>query len=251
MDHRIPQLGESAIDSVARIEKLLTSGSIIETTDDIKLRAAQRGIDKKAPFHRPRNGMDDSILIEAYAECLRTEAGRGTRFAFVTRNVKDFSAPDGDDRTPHPDLATFFSKIKSLYFVRLRNVIQRIASRDLLTELMFEFGDEFMEEARSLTEILQAEDELTLKIWYDRHQLRKQMIEDGKIKIVDKENQPGSSKTIRRDIWEGALRSARKVERRLGKNNLGPYDKFEWGMLSGKLSAIRWVLGMDWDVLDT
>jgi hypothetical protein len=26
---------------------------------------------------------------------------------------------------------------------------------------------------------------------------------------------------------------------------------FAWGMLSGKLSAIRWVLGYEWDMLDS
>ena len=41
------------------------------------------------------------------------------------------------------------------------------------------------------------------------------------------------------------------MEAEYGRKNLGPYDDFEWGMLNGKLSAIRWVMGDEWDMLDT
>jgi hypothetical protein len=47
------------------------------------------------------------------------------------------------------------------------------------------------------------------------------------------------------------LKAARRLEKKYGKENLGPYSKFEWGMINGKLSALRWVFGDDWDMLDT
>ena len=40
-----------------------------------------------------------------------------------------------------------------------------------------------------------------------------------------------------------AKKAAAKVEKTYGKKNLGPWSKFDWGMLNGKLSALRWCLG--------
>jgi hypothetical protein len=52
-------------------------------------------------------------------------------------------------------------------------------------------------------------------------------------------------------VWAGALAAAKKTEDEVGVENLGPWDDFEWGMLNGKLSALRWILGKKWDMLDT
>jgi hypothetical protein len=40
------------------------------------------------------------------------------------------------------------------------------------------------------------------------------------------------------------------VEQRYGSDSLGPLTPFELGRLHGKYSALKWVLGGDWNVLD-
>jgi PIN domain len=113
VDHRLPTLGEAAaVATVGRVEKLFAASEIIEISDSVKLRAAQRATDKRAPFHRQRNGIDDAILIEVYADVLSAKAG-GVRFAFITHNTKDFSHQNASNTLPHLDLAGCFSRLRS------------------------------------------------------------------------------------------------------------------------------------------
>ena len=90
---------------------------------------------------------------------------------------------------------------------------------------------------RNVKDILMAEEEFSDKVWYDRHQL----LENGG--HLGKDTPP--------DILKGAFSAAKKLEKKYGKKSLRPYNDFEWGMINGKLSALRWVLGEDWDILDT
>jgi PIN domain len=251
VDHRLPTLGGAAAQTGSRIEAMFARSAIIDTSDAVKLRAAQRAIDKRAPFHRQRNGIDDAILIETYADAIRAKTPAGTRFAFVTHNIKDFSHPNASNKLPHPDIAGCFTRVKSLYFITLGEALRRvqpIAFADLMIE------QQWTDEPRRLTEIVHAIDELVTKVWYNRHQVRREMIERGKIKLVEKETFPIKDhlrRPIQHDIWEGALKAAAKVEKKYGLEKLGPWNDFEWGMLNGKLSALRWVLGDEWDMLDT
>jgi len=95
---------------------------------------------------------------------------------------------------------------------------------------------------RSVRTILGAEKEFFDRIWYDRKLVLIANIEEGK-------ERPNASEIQR------TMRAAMKrVEQEYGgKRALRNYYKndFEWGMMNGKLSALRWVLGDDWDMLDT
>lgn len=98
--------------------------------------------------------------------------------------------------------------------------------------------DDFEIALPTMDEIVAMENEFFEKIWFDRHLTLRYKIENG-LETCDPE------------IWKGALKSAERVIQKYGEENLGPYSDFEWGMLNGKLSALRWVLGDEWDMLDT
>lgn len=52
-------------------------------------------------------------------------------------------------------------------------------------------------------------------------------------------------------VWSMALAAANRTEDKVGLENLGPWSDFEWGMINGKLSGLRWIMGSEWDFLDT
>jgi len=250
VNYKIPLFGQSAVEAIDEIERLMNGATIIELTDSVKLRAAQRAIEKKAPFHRGKNEISDAIILEIYADCVRDKNLKGVRFAFVTHNKDDFSEPNGNKRLPHPDIAPLFSRVKSLYFISLKEALSRI-NPSLVVGIMAE--EDWDQEPRKFSEIANALDELLDKVWYGRHSCIADAVESGKTKVVGKKEYLAGKynpNLIRRDIWEGARKVARHVEKKYGAENLGPWDDFEWGMLSGKLSALRWVLGDEWDMLD-
>ena len=249
IDKKIPTLGGNAFQSINCIENMMKSAEIININDDIKLRAMQRAIDKKAPFHLSKNSMGDSIIIESYNQYKIQNIAQDFNLIFITHNVNDFSLKNGNQKIPHEDLADIFDSSKSQYFISLPEALHSI-NPDLVDEIEYENHWDF--EFRSFSEILEIENELEKKIWYNRHKNREYLIEKGKIQLIEKEqfDIKTSQKTIVKEIWQGALTSAKNVEDLYGKEKL-IFSDFEWGMINGKLSALRWVVGDDWDNLDT
>jgi hypothetical protein len=166
---------------------------------------------------------------------------------FITHNVTDFSLKNGNQKQPHEDLDVNFDSPKTQYFINLPEALNLINP-----DLVDEFENEWDFEFRSFSEILAVEKELEQKIWYNRHKYREYLIGEGEVKLIDRKDFDikTSQSTIVKDIWEGALESARKLEETYGAENL-QFSDFEWGMINGKLSALRWVIGDRWDNLDT
>jgi hypothetical protein len=93
---------------------------------------------------------------------------------------------------------------------------------------------------RNDKDMLAAREEFWDKVWWNRHQNWLYRLAKGAETITPE----------RVAIFKTARKAARRIEKKYGKKNLG-WDDFEWGMVNGKLSALNWVLGDDWDFLDT
>jgi hypothetical protein len=99
---------------------------------------------------------------------------------------------------------------------------------------------DFVEEPRRLDEIQAAEQEFFDRIWYQRSLAHEWKCEDS--------GDHAGLGSLLRIAGPGRRRFEEAYK---GRHNLGPYNDFDWGMLNGKLSALRWVLGSEWDFLDT
>jgi PIN domain len=247
IDQQSVNYRDAAAEAVQRIEKLFSHSTQVRTTPDIKLAAAERAISHKAPFHRQRNSMNDALLIEIFGDM---QKGRGGHYVFVTHNIKDFSHMGVDEQKPHPDIAQFFSS-KSHYFTRLGDALNKFRPVEF-SDIMIE--QTWFEPPRRYVEILEAIEKLREQVWYNRHQIWNEKLKAGEAMLIDNHQERGRDPfglRIHRGVWEGAERSARRVEQEYGLEQLGPWDDFEWGMINGKLSALRWALGDEWDMLDT
>jgi len=251
--HKIPQLAGAAEAALNHIDRMFSKATAIETSDAVKLAAAERALHRKAPCHHEnKNAIADAMLLEIYAHAVR--AGKaGERFAFVTHNKHDFSALD--QRKPHDDIALLFTKIKSLYFVNLSELFARI-DPSAYSETRWE--QSWQQEPRTISEISDSIGIFLNQVWYNRHHNWLWRLEKGEEFIVSREEWEANkdkrgymAKHTPEDIYLGARKSALRVERELGPDDIGPWSDFEWGMINGKLSALRWVLGDEWDMLDT
>ncbi len=89
--------------------------------------------------------------------------------------------------------------------------------------------------------ILRAYNEYWDKVWWNKHQVWLKRIKTGKEPLTQ-ELKP---------VLERAKEAAKRIEKKYGKKNLKCND-FDWGLLTGRMSALAWVMGAEWNAsLDT
>jgi hypothetical protein len=228
-----------SLQNFREIRELLGHPAPTNPTARQQAAVVERALKKKAPFHLAKNSVADALLIEFFSSVLAKSSPKDV-CGFATSNYQDFSLPNGDRRKPHPDLEAIFADKRARF---------AYGTAGLAVLLEEQLGEEFMElvdeldyigeEPRTLIEILEAEQEFFDKIWYVRKLIRQEKVD------------AGESDPLPADLAEQVESATRRIQEKYGVENVGPWDDWGWGFVHGKLSALRWVLGSEWDFLDT
>lgn len=158
----------------------------------------------------------------AWAQAERPDTVLFVASGFLTNGAKDWIAKFLETRPPFRIRVWEMPQLRHLLMDRLDIAFKH----DVETAAL-----------RRVSEVIAVEQELSDKLWYGR--------------------KPGWDQEVPADwapeLVEGMREAQREMEEKYGVEELESHveSDWAWGVLSGKVSAIRWILGYEWDMLDS
>jgi hypothetical protein len=198
-------------DIVAELEREDVDGHRYRETWFVDCKHYERGV--------PPSALDGTV---AWAQAERPATVLYIASGYLSNPSKDWIAKFVDQNRPP-------FRIRTWEMPQLRRLLADhldVAFRhDVQTETL-----------RRVSDILAAETELFDRLWYGRKPHDDHIPEDWDPEIV-----------------KGMLEAKRRVEEEYGQDLLDAdvASEWAWGYLSGKIAAVRWVLGYEWDMLDS
>jgi hypothetical protein len=92
---------------------------------------------------------------------------------------------------------------------------------------------------RKKDEVLEKSEELFDKVWYYRKLVMFSLIRAGKEEMFSE------------SVSDKMTENMRRVEKLYGLKEDWQLTDNEWGYLQGQFAVINWMLGEDWDMIDT